>query len=36
MDEKFTKDHIFVVSVPTYDWNKIAKEKEEQKNKKDE
>jgi len=36
MDEKFTKDHIFVVSVPTYDWAKIAKEKEEQKRKKEE
>ena len=29
MDEKFIKDHIFVASVPKYDWNKIAKGREE-------
>jgi hypothetical protein len=35
MDEKFIKDHIFVVSVPKYDWEKIAKEREERENKKE-
>lgn len=36
--EKFIKDHIFVVSVPKYDWVKIAEDKklaEEMNNKKE-
>lgn len=28
MEKEFIKNHILVVSIPKYDWNKIAEEKE--------
>jgi len=31
MQKEFIKDHILVVSIPKYDWNKIAEDKKNNK-----